>query len=70
MTIPSRSRMTENVSGATDHHSSRRDAASGPSWDRPIATIASSSAGRAGSTANGWALLGKNASRTTGLSIR
>ena len=44
--------------------------ASGPSWRAAIAKIAASSSARAGSTASGWPPLGKNASRTTGLSIK
>ena len=69
-TVPSRSRMIENVSGASVHQPASWATACGPSWRAAIAKIAASSCARAGSTASGWAPLGKNASRTTGFAIR
>ena len=68
--LPSRSSTSEKVSGAVSHHCSRTPTAEGPSCRRAIASTVPHPAPEARSTDNGCAPLGKNASRTTGLSIR
>ena len=69
-TSPSPSRDTENADGATVHQRCRSRTDAGPVVPSAIVRIARPSRAVAGSTANGWASLGKNASRTTGLSRR
>src|SRR5664280_2155704 len=69
--LPSRSSTSEKVSGAVSHHCPRTPTAEGPSCRRAIAsTVPHPAPEEARSTDNGCAPLGKNASRTTGLSIR